>query len=160
MKKIKLPDGRYILTDDEDYPLLNRHKWHLDSSGYAQVRVGYKSIGMVALIHPKTISAGYRMSVDHINRNKLDNRKKNLRFVSCQNNSRNKRKATNKKSCDFKGVYPTPSEKWYAQIKANGKSLRLGTFKDKRDAALAYDAKAKELFGEYACTNKDLGLIK
>ena len=60
-----------------------------------------------------------------------------------------------KGSSKFKGVsWFKRTEKWKAQIQYRKKVIHLGYFKDEIDAAKAYNAKAIELFGEYACLNK------
>jgi len=64
------------------------------------------------------------------------------------------------KSSKFKGVsWSRKARKWTASIYVNGNSKHLGTFSSEMDAALAYDDAAERHFGEFACTNLDLGLI-
>jgi len=107
------------------------------------------------------------MVVDHINHNTLDNRKKNLRICSqhanCVNRQAAKRRSPNRASI-FKGVYKTHSRSrgiyqrrerrlWEARIFCKGVRYLLGCYKEEIDAARAYDAKARELFGEFACLN-------
>ena len=77
--------------------------------------------------------------VDHINRNGLDNRLCNLRLLTKRENSLNR--TDNVKDV---GVY-LENGKWIARIKLNGKYYRLGKWKDKKQAILAY-RKAKQRF--------------
>lgn len=92
--------------------------------------------------------------VDHINHNGLDNRKANLRFATAQQNTWNKRKQKGNYSSQYKGVHWVKSEKnWRALITCNKKMIYIGRFDDETAAAMAYDEKAKELFGEYASLN-------
>ena len=92
--------------------------------------------------------------IDHINHNGLDNRKANLRFVTAQQNTWNKRKQKGSYSSRYKGVHWVKCEKnWRAVITCNKKVIYLGRFDDEEAAAKAYDEKAKELFGEYASLN-------
>lgn len=83
MKKILLKNkGVYTLVDNEDFKSLNKLRWHLNSAGYAGRRYnvsGKKTNFSMARIVNKTPK---HLFVDHINRNKLDNRKKNLRNVT------------------------------------------------------------------------------
>jgi hypothetical protein len=90
--------------------------------------------------------------VDHINRNPFDCRKSNLRFVTSKQNAQNT--TSRKKTSRFLGVsYHSCRKKFRAIIKQNGKSYHLGYFENEIEAALLYNQKAKELFGEYASIN-------
>ena len=97
---------------------------------------------------------GNKTSVDHIDRDKTNNNITNLRWATQSENLGNGSKRT-KGSSNFKGVSRLKrTGKWQAQIKNKGRSIHLGYFDDEIDAANAYNAKAIELFGEYACLNK------
>lgn len=98
--------------------------------------------------------------VDHINGDGLDNRRKNLRVVTRRQNSFNIRNAPNVKKGAFKGVYLVPSGRYIAKIvaprpdgAARASNVCLGTFDTPEEAARAYDAKAREQFGEFAACN-------
>ena len=91
--------------------------------------------------------------VDHIDRNKLNNHISNLRWATCSENLGNQlsRKGSTSK---YKGVYFHKSRgKWMARIKVNGKRKYLGRFKYEKEAALAYNKAAKEIYGEFALLN-------
>jgi hypothetical protein len=91
--------------------------------------------------------------VDHIDRNKLNNSVTNLRYVTSQQNQMNKTKQQNATSI-YKGVsFDKHCRKWLSLIHFNGKKIRLGLFAHEQEAAIAYNAKASELFGEYANLN-------
>ena len=90
---------------------------------------------------------------DHRNRNKLDNRRNNLRPATCLQNSANQSLRKDNRS-GFKGVtWNKQQSRWKAQIRDAGKRLFLGYFHDAAEAARAYDQKARELFGEFAFLN-------
>ncbi len=92
--------------------------------------------------------------VDHINHNGLDNRRANLRIVTHKQNGWNRRKTARKSTSRYKGVCWSKRERmWHVQIKKNGKQITIGYFLDEKAAARAYDAKADELFGQYAALN-------
>lgn len=94
--------------------------------------------------------------IDHINRQRSDNRIVNLREGSGFLNMHNQGLRSSNTS-GFKGVYRA-GNRWTAQINAYGKTYRLGTFASAVEAAAAYDAQAEKVFGELACTNQHLGL--
>ena len=93
--------------------------------------------------------------VDHINRIKTDNQVSNLRYATPQQNQMNRAKAIGKQtSSQFKGVaFVKKNGKWKAYIRFNNKQIYLGYFSEEEEAALAYDLKAQELFGQYAVLN-------
>ena len=95
-----------------------------------------------------------KTKVDHINRDKLDNRVANLRYATEHENSLNKGKIQKTTSSQYKGVYLCKrSNKWRSMIQYNRKKYYLGTYTDEEDAARAYNSKATEFFKEFACLN-------
>jgi hypothetical protein len=91
--------------------------------------------------------------IDHINQNRLDNRKINLRECSRQENSFNIKSKDNCSS-KYKGVsYLNKQKKWCASIQINNKSYNIGNFKNEKDAARHYDAFARYFFKEFAYLN-------
>lgn len=93
------------------------------------------------------------MDVDHINCNRLDNRLKNLRFVTPEQNSRNKKSRKNTTS-KYKGVsYNKINKNWRSILNFNKKTIQCGSFKTEKEAALAYDEKARQFHGEYGRYN-------
>jgi hypothetical protein len=139
-----------ILIDDEDYEKVSKYSWQINHKGYARSEIKTKSI----LMHRYVMGAtDPKIQVDHIFGNKLDNRKSQLRFCTNQQNQFNKSKNKNNKS-GYKGVYwRSDRKRWVALISINGKDKRLGSFKNKLDAAIAYDNYAKEVHGEFVRLN-------
>ena len=136
----------FVFVDEEDYPLIAPHRWHIASikrSFYASTTIKGKTVRMHRLIlgFPDGL-------VDHKNRNGLDNRQRNLRVCSYAENRYNVRKKRGSKS-PYKGVTHTKEGRYIAYVNR----ICCGTYSKEKDAALAYDAKAKELHGEYAKTN-------
>jgi len=86
-----------------------------------------------------------KQCVDHIDRNKKNNYKSNLRFCSSQENSRNKTKKLNTTSQYIGVSWHKRSKNWRANIKTNEGLKHLGCFDDEEEAARAYDEKAKEI---------------
>ncbi|MBN1124206.1 MAG: HNH endonuclease [Sedimentisphaerales bacterium] len=92
------------------------------------------------------------MVVDHIDHNGLNNTRANLRVCTPQQNSRNRRSQSGRSK--YKGIsYDKRYKRWKARIRFQNKYIHIGTFRDEARAARAYDAKAAELFGEFACLN-------
>ena len=104
-------------------------------------------------IHHPELRDNPNLQVDHINGNRLDNRKENLRLVTPQQNNMNRKPLKNSTS-KYKGVFWDKNRnKWLVLIMIGDKSRYLGRYQDEREAALAYDKAAKKLFGEYAHLN-------
>ena len=160
-REIPLTRGFVAIVDEENFARLAAHKWHFHHCGYARrtVHLGYGRGAPTAhvFMHRDVISAQPGQIVDHINGNKLDNRRDNLRLTDRAGNCRNKVHTKNRKRGLFKGVYLGRSGKWEAKIGTlrDGRkvSIHIGSFVLAEDAARAYDAAAREHFGEFAATN-------
>ena len=154
MKRVKLTRNKFTLIDDNDYEKVIQYKWLCNNYGYAtrqywdRISKKYKGIFLSNFI----LGALENQSVDHINGNRLDNRKNNLRICSFLENRRNKSIYKNNKS-GFKGVDKSSKNRWRATIRINGEKIHLGSFIDKKEAALAYDLAAQKHFGEFARLN-------
>lgn len=154
MKKIPLTQNRFVLVDDEDFDSLAQFHWNL-SNGYATRRLRrLNGRQRDAKMHRDIIKPPAGMQVDHINGNKLDNRRSNLRLASARQNRQN-RPAPKHNTSGFKGVsYRKDRGTWMAQIKdSNGKHRHLGTFSSPTMAAKTYDVAAIKYFGEFAWLN-------
>ena len=167
MKKISLNGergkGLFAIVDDEDYNYLHQFSWSLSPKGYAQAYIPTKlqskynhtSMQMQRMLMLDSITEEGQM-VDHINRNKLDNRRKNLRLCNMSESNRNRGpinfKHRKDKISQYKGVN-WKDNRWTAIITVNSKQIRLGRFDNEQDAAIAYNEAAKKYFGEYAYLN-------
>lgn len=152
MKYIALSQGEIAIVDDEDYEELNQHKWCI-RTGYAiRWQKGKKPPRRIDM-HRHILKAPPNLLVDHINGNKSDNRKFNLRLATHSQNHANQMKRRRATS-EYKGVcWKKRERKWSAQAAYLGKSYHLGHFNSEREAALAYNQKASSLFGEFAKLN-------
>ncbi len=151
MKIIKIKDKK-ILVDDQDFEWLNKYNWCI-SKGYIiahKPQSGKK--GTTISIHRLIMNTPKNIQTDHINGNKLDNRRENLRICSRSENNMNRHKVRGKSK--YKGVgWFKQTQCWQAYISKNYKIIHLGLFKSEKEAAKAYNQKAKELFGEFALLN-------
>ena len=159
MKRIKLSgklgNGKFVIVDDKDFLLLNTHSWFLAQSGYAFAHPLNTHIDTpLVSMHRLILNPPKGFFIDHINRNKLDNRRCNLRIASKGQNSMNRPKQKGKYSSIYKGaIWDKGNNRWRSRISLNQKVIYIGVFKTAIEAAKAYDLKAKELFGEFAVVN-------
>lgn len=149
MKEIPLTQGFNAIVDDEDYERLSQWKWCFD--GRYAVRWG--NGGKRVYMHREVSQTPPNMNTDHSNRNKLDNRKHNLRHCLDSQNSMNVSVRKNSAS-GFKGVQKCVGcDRWAAKISVGKKLIYLGIFKSPVEAAMAYDDAARKYGGEFAKTN-------
>lgn len=150
MKKILLTKGKFAFVDDEDFGFLNRFVWKFTSEGYAvttfTVSPGErKEISMHRFImNPYT-----SLTIDHVNNEKADNRKENLRVATRQQQCFNR--AARGKTSRYKGIsFRKKEKKWEVRICKDGKVKNLGMYFSEEEAATIYAAEAKKLFGDFA----------
>jgi len=139
MKTIDLTHDKIAFVDEGDFEWLNQWKWHITNKGYAARTLHsgkrpnrlYKTLFMHRLINDTP--GGFE--TDHINRNKLDNRRENLRSVTNTQNQLNKGLQKNNKS-GVAGVC-WHVDKWWARIWVKRKMISLGCYFDFNEAKLA-----------------------
>ncbi len=152
MRKIQLTQGKEAIIDDEDFELVSKHKWHCVLIGGSS----YACNNRKEYLHRVLMNPNIDKMVDHVNGNGLDCRRSNMRLCIRQENHRNLRKSTNNTS-GFKGVcFDITRNKWKASIGHERKKIHIGYFNSKEEAAINYDKKSSEIFGNFACTNKSM----
>ncbi len=165
--KILLTQNKYALIDKADYNLIEDYKWYFTNNGYAAAKLYFgrengKNVQKGILMHRIIMKAKKGQDVDHSNKNKLDNRRSNLRLCTRTLNLANKFDL-NKNKSGYKGVsffkWGTRKKRWVSQIQFKKKALRIGYFYTPEEAALAYNQAAKEHFGEFAYLNQIGGSI-
>lgn len=126
--------GEEFYFDLEDYDKVVKYSWYINQ-GYARTKL---SSGELIYLHNLiTNKKNPNAYIDHINRNKCDNRKSNLRECSQIENSRNVGLPKNNKSGIIGVGYDKNNKKWIARIVVNYKDIHLGRFLNKEDAIKA-----------------------
>lgn len=159
MKEIPLTQGKFSIVNDIDYAFLMQRKWYF-SKGYA-VRHSRKSDGfhtrksiyMHRIVLSRKLGHSDFENGDHKNRERLDNRRGNLRPATYPQDKANTKIRGG--SSKFKGVcWRKDKKKWHVQIGFHGSRNRhVGYFNDEIEAAKAYNKVALEYFGNFACVN-------
>lgn len=154
MQKLKIWNkraGQYenILISNDDFERVSEIKWYIYWSGHGYRVYGTFNKKLVTLAN--FIHDDYNLMFDHKDGNPFNNQRENLRAADRHQNSWNRKKTYYKK---YKGTtYNSKLKKYLARIKHYNKLENLGYFQTEEEAAKAYDAKAKELFGEFASLN-------
>lgn len=134
-----------MICDIDDWERLKQYRWRLGNNGYAET----SSInGVVTPYHHFVIDCPPGMYRDHINRNRLDNRKTNLRILNPFESVLNRGLSKNNIS-GYRGVtYSKRYKKWVAQITYQRKNHVLGRFENIEDAIEARKQGEIEYFGK------------
>lgn len=144
MKQIKLTQGKLALVDDESFDYLNQFHWSYRSRYASRAKqLNGKRIGTIYM-HRVVNNTPDGFDTDHINQNKLDNRKENLRTVTRSQNNFNSPPPKDNKS-GTKGVFwHKQAKKWWAYININSKRQSLGMYKTSLEACNARNRAEKE----------------
>lgn len=146
--------GKFALVDEADFFTLMLWAWGVCRCGYA--RRGNK--GKIMWMSHAVMGDTQGLCVDHINGDRLDNRRCNLRLATYGQNNAGKRLVKRRSKSGFRGVYLiTRSKKFSAQIRYGNVTHYLGSFVTPEAAARAYDAEATRVWGEFARLNFPVG---
>lgn len=130
IKGINTRTGFEFLISKEDFDKVKDINWHGNAYRYAKNNV-------VGLLHRYILDVPKGLEVDHINRNRLDNRRENLKICDRQENMKNKSLYKNSSS-GYPGVkWNKKLEKWQVQININKKRIHIGVFDDLGEAIQA-----------------------
>ena len=159
-KRLRTNQGTFVTIDLEDAPKFKGTSitHFISKKGQNRFSVNGSYLKGSVPISRYLMSAPKGIIVDHINRNRADNRKSNLRFVNNSQNSANrglqKSYKGRPKTSKYKGVsWNIEHSKWWSQIECRGK--KYGSYHDTEiEAAEVYNKRAIKLFGEYAYLNK------
>lgn len=137
MKEISLTKNKVALVDDDDFERVSVRKWSYHHTGYAVS--GKPQISL----HRFIFKAKKGQILDHINCNKLDNRKSNLRLCTTSQNLHRVTKG--------KGIEWRKSRKaWVVRMKVKGVKKYIGYFKDKKEAEEAHKQASVKYFKEFS----------
>jgi hypothetical protein len=156
MKEIKLSQGQIALVDDEDYDFLMQWHWHAvkpKNIYYALTNIWINGKRTSKRMHTLLVSVPEGMVIDHKDRNGLNNQRSNLRVCTLSQNSANSRPAGKSKYLGVSYLIQNNHSYIQAQICKDHKVIHIGMFSTEEEAARAYDAKAKEIHGEFANLN-------
>ena len=162
MTSITLRAGFIVLVDDEDAVLFERFTYR-PNNGYV-CRSGRGNEPSTCYLHRDIINAPRGSFVDHINHDKSDCRRENLRLATRRENASNRLITPTKSKSIYKGVYDlcTPNarhrdwsrrNRWAARIASGRVYHHLGCFATQEDAARAYDDAARHFHGAFANLN-------
>jgi len=131
------------LVDKSIFNKFNKMKLWLDNKGYV---IGFYN-GKHIKFHQIVIGKKLGFEIDHINRNKLDNRKINLRHTTHSKNIRNAKIQSNNISGLVGIHWGKHINKWIAEITLNRKIIYLGSFLNKDEATTARKLGEIKYFG-------------
>ena len=129
------------------------------NDGYVRVGLYYMNTRKMCTVHRLVAqecltNTENKAEVDHIDHNRSNNCVTNLRWSTVAENNRNSVSRQNSTS-KYKGVsFYMQQKKWHAQIKANGRSVHIGYFNSEKEAAIAYNTYARDMFSEFAYINE------
>lgn len=155
MKEIILTKNKVTIVDDDDFDWLNQWKWHFNT-GYASRSISRDNKRFGIQMHRLIMSAKIGQNIDHIDRNKLNNSRKNLRFASDIENACNVAKIKKICSSKYKGVHyrnDRCSKNWMVTVKFNGVRYYGGSYNTEIEAAMAYNIFAKKIQGNFSFLN-------
>ena len=145
-------EGTPFYIDSDDYENVHQYSWYQTSNGYIATRDREKG-GELLTLHRKVMGARDDELVDHINHDKTDNRKQNLRIVTRSQNQQNM-KVPSHNSSGVRGVsWSNYHQNWVTQIWVDGEHHYLGAYKNFDDAVAARKAAEEKYFGEYSYDN-------
>jgi len=153
MKCIELTRGMVAIVDDDVFAELAQYRWCFDGNYAVRRKKFPDGKSRKVYLHREIMGSPEGKEIDHKNRNKMDNRRENLRVCTSSQNHFNLTKFPSNKS-GYKGVhFSKQNQNWVAQISCEGKVKHLGSFQTAEEASRAYNTAALQLHGEFANTN-------
>jgi hypothetical protein len=149
---LDLPHGARTVIDESDWSRVKDLTLYLGKNGYVYFSTWSDGRSKPRTLHQLLMSAPRGTHIDHINGDKTDNRRANLRIVSPQINQVNRKRLNRNNTSGVRGVSFRPrrsaTRPWHAQISVAGKTLYLGLFESRELAIEARKAAEIRHFGE------------
>lgn len=139
--EIKLTDGSIATIDPDDYELVKGYRWRLNRDGYA-IATRTETIFMHRLVNGTPDDA----ITDHINRDRLNNTRANLRTSDKSRNALNSHIRARQARSGFRGVCRV-NRRWRAVITVDGRQEHLGYYDTPEEASEAYGRRRDEILG-------------
>jgi hypothetical protein len=142
----------HALIDAADVPLVEPWSWSLTSAGYAARGITVDGRVRQIMLHRQILGlrSGDELDGDHINRDRLDCRRENLRVLPHAGRPNSQNMTRPPKTSAYRGVsWAAKRGQWVAQVRADGRVIHLGYFGDEHDASEAARA-ARRRFMPYA----------
>lgn len=151
-------NGEAIQIDEEDHEKIRGSVWYIDNTGYPRRGGGTTMKGTPRLLHRIVMDAKAGEILDHINGDRTDCRKSNLRLANAVQNARNRRKVNKDNfTSRFKGVTRRKLKdgtfRWLARVKNRGVERYIGLYNTEEEAAQAYNLHAAEVFDKFVRLN-------
>ena len=144
MKQILVGKDKYAIVDDKNYNKLKDYKWYFHN-GYAQRQDYSKRHGYYIFMHWDIIGKPPKgLLMDHLNGNRLDNQRNNLRICTYSQNSLNRHTPDGKPILIEGKGWHKKRKRFQAQIYMNGKKKHLGFFKSEIEAKNIYESYFKK----------------
>ena len=159
MKLIPVTRGIFAKVDDDDFESLSKNHWWVEFNKGTRTFVAKRESrkrdqcgpGKNIYMHREIMNPPVGLLVDHINHDTLDNQKNNLRLATSTQNAQNRKGPTSRNKCGHLGVhFEKQCGKWEANIRVNGKKIRLGQSRDIETAIARRKAAVIKYFGEFA----------
>lgn len=155
--------GKCAMVDDEDYNRLMQWKWFVRKDGYP-ARTQYLGGGRkclrnrTRLLHREVLKIeGSQNFIDHIDCNKCNAQKHNLRRATKRQNCLNRGKIHKRCASRYKGVQLSYKrgnyQRWMCKVQVKGKQVLIGLFRNELHAAMAYDMWMLDMYGEFVKPN-------
>jgi hypothetical protein len=149
-------EGLFTIIDDNDCDKVSKYKWWLDDKGYPYTVISKHGRNQKNVRLHRFILNFPQWKTDHKNRNKLDNRKQNLREATHTQNMHNVGKKNITSKSKYIGVsFREDRNKWRAYIWINSKYVTLGHYATEEEAVIARDKAVKSIRGEFGVLNLD-----
>lgn len=145
--------GKFCLINSDDYTKTAKNEWLLSTGGYV-IRYEFQNKKVSTIyLHRELLNAKKGEIIDHIDGNKLNNTRDNLRICTQSQNLVNRPRLNKNNLSGYFGVCKTSKKGWTMAIHPHRKSIILSGFKTKKEAAYVYDQFSMQLFGKYAHRN-------